>query len=325
MFEILGRNEHVVDVTQKALEMFSKKAAKKADPPGGTIPTTLTQQTVVNEFLPQISLKELNSTLNGFSDFFTRYYKSDTGVKAAEWLYGRYSHFINVSHSKATIQYFDITQGPQPNVIARIPGIGKNSNERVILGGHLDSVTWPNYLSRSPGACDDASGSSVVLEVFRVLVENGWQGSRTVEFHGYAAEEVGLLGSQAIADNYAANNIPVAGMLQLDMVGYPKPNANQELVIDLSYTNKSLNNLLQLCAEQYATIGWTNGNCGYACSDQASWTDAGYAASFGTESGKYQWIHTAQDTPDRLNVGYMSQFARMALGFVVEMGAYAQE
>lgn len=57
------------------------------------------------------------------------------------------------------------------------------------------------------------------METFRVLVEQNFQGLRAIEFHGYSAEEVGLRGSQAIAESYQAQNIKVAGMLQLDMTG----------------------------------------------------------------------------------------------------------
>jgi Zn-dependent M28 family amino/carboxypeptidase len=60
-----------------------------------------------------------------------------------------------------------------------------------------------------------ASGSSSVLEVFRVLASNGFRGSRSIEFHAYAAEEVGLLGSQAIASTYQKEGKVVAGMMQL--------------------------------------------------------------------------------------------------------------
>jgi Zn-dependent M28 family amino/carboxypeptidase len=60
-----------------------------------------------------------------------------------------------------------------------------------------------------------ASGSSSVLEVFRVLASNGFRGDRSIEFHAYAAEEVGLLGSQAIASTYQKEGKVVAGMMQL--------------------------------------------------------------------------------------------------------------
>ena len=53
----------------------------------------------------------------------------------------------------------------------------------------------------APGADDDASGIATLTEVIRVALANGWKPKRTVKFMGYAAEEVGLRGSNAIAQN----------------------------------------------------------------------------------------------------------------------------
>jgi len=305
------------------LRVVTKIRKTAVNPPNGTIPSKLTQQGLVHELIPEISTDYLQELDQSLANYFTRYYKSQTGVQAAEYLHNRYRALINNVTSKyTTVQYFNITQGPQPNVICRIQGTGTNANERVIIGGHLDSVTWPNPANRSPGADDDGSGSSTVFEIFRVLALNNWRGSRTVEFHGYAAEEVGLLGSQAIADSYAAQNIPVVGMLQLDMVGYPNPSKAQSVVIDLSYTTPQLNKFLEKCANEYCAIPWVNGECGYACSDQASWTEAGYPASFLNENGKYPYIHTSQDSTSHIDYDYMSEFAKLGLGFVVELAAY---
>ena len=43
----------------------------------------------------------------------------------------------------------------------------------------------------------------------------GWKPSRTVEFHTYAAEEAGLLGSQGVAQAYQKAGIKVYSMMQL--------------------------------------------------------------------------------------------------------------
>jgi len=55
------------------------------------------------------------------------------------------------------------------------------------------------------------------MEAFRVLVSNNFKPNATVEFHLYAGEEMGLLGSQAIAKAYRDQGVKVRGMLQLDM------------------------------------------------------------------------------------------------------------
>lgn len=86
----------------------------------------------------------------------------------------------------------------------------------------MDSINHqlPNAASaRAPGADDDGTGSVNAIEAFRVLVQTGFKPSTPVEFHWYAAEEVGLLGSLAIATSYRSVNTPVKAFMQLDMSG----------------------------------------------------------------------------------------------------------
>ena len=42
---------------------------------------------------------------------------------------------------------------------------------------------------------------------------------RPIEFHWYAAEEVGLIGSLAVAEDYAKRKISVVSMLNMDQSG----------------------------------------------------------------------------------------------------------
>lgn len=82
----------------------------------------------------------------------------------------------------------------------------------------MDSINRTDPLNgRAPGADDDGSGTVNVMEAFRVLVSNGFKPRSTVEFHLYAGEEAGLLGSQAVSQAYRATNVPVKGMFNLDM------------------------------------------------------------------------------------------------------------
>jgi leucyl aminopeptidase len=63
-----------------------------------------------------------------------------------------------------------------------------------------------------------------ILEAFRVLLTDktvaAGQAPNTIEFHFYAGEEGGLLGSQAIFKQYSQQKKVVKAMLQQDMTGY---------------------------------------------------------------------------------------------------------
>ena len=84
----------------------------------------------------------------------------------------------------------------------------------IIVGAHQDSANYDFPLLPAPGADDDGSGTVTILEAFRVLVQAGFKPKLPVEFHWYAAEEGGLLGSQDIASEYVHQRKDVGAMIQ---------------------------------------------------------------------------------------------------------------
>jgi len=205
----------------------------------------------------------------------------------------------DICKTKCSVEFFSHTW-LQPSVIARIPGA---SDERVILGAHLDSIVTGN-VNNAPGADDDASGVAGVLEVARLLVESNLQFNRTLEFHFYSAEELGLWGSQAIANAYAKENVNVYAMIQYDMIGYCSPLLEGKLerppalVLD-EFVDRDLTLCLFKIGEQAVGRKFDETACGYACSDHGSWTRAKYRSAFPKECDRrFQnpYIHTLRDT-----------------------------
>lgn len=90
------------------------------------------------------------------------------------------------------------------NVIAEIPGTDLK-DEVVMLGAHLDS--WQG----ATGATDNAAGSSVMMEVIRILKTLGVQPRRTIRIALWSGEEQGLLGSR----NYVKNTFGDRTTMQL--------------------------------------------------------------------------------------------------------------
>jgi len=247
----------------------------------------------------------------------TRYYTSQTGRDAAQDISNTFMQYKN-QHNRQDIKV-DFFQHSwiQPSVIARIEGSGPNKNELVIIGAHEDSIS---FSGNAPGSDDDASGVSVILETYRILVSNGFVPSRTIEFQTYAAEEVGLRGSQDIANNYARNNIDVYGMMQLDMTMYPGNNRRVGVITD--FTDPQLSAFLRKLVTAYSAIPFVDTRCGYGCSDHASWNRAGYSACFpfeGDFNSANPRIHTPNDLINILSIDHGAEFVKIAVGFLVEM------
>ena len=276
-------------------------------------------------------LKELDrdlmkSHLETFTAFHTRYYKSDTGRQSSEWLYGQ----VNETLTKAgagIVQYFKHPWG-QNSIIATLPG---RSEKTVVIGAHQDSINLflPSFFA-APGADDDGSGTVTILEALRVLLldEDILHGKaeNTVEFHWYSAEEGGLLGSQAIFSAYEKEGRDVKAMLQQDMTGYTHATIAagepESVGVITDFVDPGLTTFIKKVVDTYCTIPWIETKCGYACSDHASASKAGYPSAFVIESDfKYsdKKIHTTEDKIEFLDFKHMLQHARLTLGLAYEL------
>ena len=104
------------------------------------------------------------------------------------------------------------------NIIATLPGKDKILKEEyVVIGGHYDSVH--NTLGAiHNGADDNASGTSMVLELFEKFAASN-SNKRTLVFMAFGGEELGLLGSKYFVNNPTIDLSKVQLMVNLDMVG----------------------------------------------------------------------------------------------------------
>jgi len=98
------------------------------------------------------------------------------------------------------------------NVIAELPG--KNADNVVMAGAHLDGVT------AGPGINDNGSGSAALLET--ALMMANLKPENTLRFAWWGAEELGLIGSTAYVEGLSQAELDrIALYLNYDMVGSP--------------------------------------------------------------------------------------------------------
>lgn len=285
---------------------------------------TLDREHVVTALLPAVDDERILETIAALSSMKNRYYLSDEGANASLWLKDRWEGLAKqAGRSDVKVELFD--QGyPQKSVIMTIPGTTKAS-EVIVIGGHLDSIALGGRSADAPGADDDASGTATVTEIARVLLESGYRPERTIQFMAYAAEEVGLRGSQAIARDYKKRGVNVVGALQLDMTNYQgSDDADVWLIED--FTSAAQNEFLRALMRHYLPeVVFASDRCGYACSDHASWHRQGVPASMPFEARSKQMnksIHTRNDTLERSdnNAAHALKFARLGVAYAVEMG-----
>lgn len=282
-------------------------------------------QATVAPVLSQMQAGNIAVTIGDLSSFVNRFYTTTGGTDASNWLRTKWAGMAT-GRSDITVTQFAHTGYPQKSVIFTIAGTD-NAAQVVVLGGHLDSTigSGTGETSRAPGADDDASGIASMTEALRAMIASGYKPRRTINMIGYAAEEVGLRGSQAIAQNFKANNVSVVGVMQLDMTNYK--GAANDIYIFTDYTDSLQNDFVGKLITAYQptlTIGYDR--CGYGCSDHASWTAQGYPASMpfeATMSSSNRSIHTVNDTyaTSGNQANHALKFARLAASFAMELGS----
>ena len=274
--------------------------------------------TTVDSLLSELTASNITATIDSLASYHNRYYTQQSGADAANWLKNKWS---NMASERADISIdFYQHSWKQPSVIATITGT-TNSEEIVIVGGHLDSINGGNpNTGRAPGADDNASGIAVITETLRAIIATGFKPQRTIKIIAYAAEEVGLRGSKAIAQSYKAAGSSVVGVVQFDMTAN-KGSADKDIVFMTDYTNDGQNQfLVQLIDTYLPGISYGFDQCGYGCSDHASWHNEGYATSMPFESrmndinGK---IHTDNDST--YNVNHIVNFTKLSMSYIGEL------
>jgi len=304
---------------QKRSAAFLLKHRKSLSKPGRQAVFQETRYSgEVNQLFTRINPQMMWNNLSTLSNFKDRYANSANGQKAAYWLKAQVEG-IAAEYQRDDVTIFFVQTGDyykQPSLVVKV---GTSDDPGIVVGGHMDTLSsrWEN----KPGADDDGSGSVTVLETARTILSSGMHFKKPIYFVWYAAEEMGLVGSRYVVRHFVNNHIPVDAVIQMDMTGYAYKNQPTMWLIN-DHVDSVLTNYLQTLIETYIKVPVRRTACGYACSDHASWTAAGFSASMPSESAFDDMnpdIHTSKDTMEKLSLKHMTNYTKLAVAFAVEM------
>jgi len=109
---------------------------------------------------------------------------------------------------------------PTANVVAELPGRGPRAGEAIAVGAHYDhlGIGPPvNGDSIYNGAEDNASGVACMLAAAEAVAGSGVRPERTIVFAAFAAEELGLQGSEWLVRHPPAG-LRLAGAFAMDVL-----------------------------------------------------------------------------------------------------------
>jgi hypothetical protein len=183
---------------------------------------------------------------------------------------------------------------------------GRDSNltaEAVVIGAHYDHLGLGEKNSLAPsqagkihaGADDNASGTSVLLELARTLGERKRDLRRSIVFLAFSGEELGLLGSAYYTKNPEWPLEKTIVMINLDMVGRPK---DGKLIIGGVGSSPGFKEIVEKANRTGLKVSTTAGAFG-GSSDHISFYVKNIPVLF-FFSGLHADYHKPSDTPDKI-------------------------
>lgn len=265
-----------------------------------------------------VDTARIRTTMQSLEHQGTRFHNSDSGQATPSLVADIFQEADPSGNLSLAITFSDHALTPQKSVIAKI--VGQNPElPHIIVGSHLDSIHGNpgSNQEEAPGADDNASGVAVIAEVIRVLSSANAQFSRTIEFHAYAAEEIGLVGSSNIASSYRSKSQRVAMMMQLDMTSYSSDPNSETIYLVEDDTSPLPNASTARLIETYLGGDYSFGQIGGGgTSDHRSWSIQGFQTVFPFENPQdfNPLLHTPDDTTANANnLPLTGRFAKLVL------------
>ena len=260
-----------------------------------------------DSLVDRISMDSLLSYDQRLVAFQTRYIYADSINAVRDWLVNKFIEFGYTDVSTQPLYY----NGWLYNVVAVKQGYAE-PDKVIVVGGHYDSVVYgesPGAYVYAPGADDDGSGTSLTLELARILAD--FPCRKTIIFMPFTAEEVGLIGSGYAASEFAANGTDLEVMYNFDMVAYTGTNPVWGISLssgaNSSYRSVSYDAMNRVSSAVPIITGLGTS------SDHASFHEAGFNVVDHIENEfNYPGWHTNLDLISEMNFPFFTEVARGA-------------
>jgi Peptidase family M28 len=285
---------------------------------------------LVHLIVDQVNSTRLKNWIDNLSSFQTRHTKSEYIEDVAYWLKNELQSICN-----GRVYFHNFTQSDQgksyslKNIICDqgLASTNEDKGHNVLISAHYDSrmedINQSN--ARAPGADDNASGVAAVLELARVLSKVDLKNN--IQFVLFSGEEQGQWGSSAYVKQHQTNNTKLDLAMNLDMVGYPSLGLGKVIIeYDLGNKNTTNDEYSKNVAKFIAQIDseYTNleaslrqlGKTDLIPFEAIGKTIIGFHDGGSELNPNY---HSISDTPDTLDIGYLTSTTKLALATILNL------
>ena len=281
----------------------------------------------IAQIIQRVNVDSVSSHILRLQNFWTRHYKTDSMYKARLWIKSKFeSYSLNVNEY---IFFYPDTLTEQANIIATKYGLVDTLNP-IVLCAHYDSrgANWGNPpYGPAPGADDNASGVSFLLEIARIIKDIDFD--YTIKFIAFACEEPGLIGSYRYSNYFYSKGGRMKYLFNADMIGGDGSKTNNIVIVERDQGNQNDTNdvksyafadTLSTMYSLYTTLSTTYGNI--FASDYMPFEAYGYT-TFGVFEYNFSSVyHSAYDVIDSLDVDYATEIIKGALAFILHTAKF---
>lgn len=289
----------------------------------------------VQEIVNQVSQVQYTEYVQTLEDFVTRNTNTAGCDNAAAWILSQFQDL----GLDAYYTNFNVGGNTKHNVVGELTGL-LYPDSIIFITAHYDATAGSPWSPEpvAPGADDNGSGTSCVLECARILSQYNYE--KTIRFVTFAGEEQGLYGSEDYVQELMAAGTLVVGSFNYDMIAWsgsdPPP---PDMVIYSDYNPRSLA-MADKVAEAITTFVPTaiepdiDISPTMTGSDHAPFWDVGWPAICGIEEQAWgpdfnPYYHSVNDLVVNCDLEYATNCTRAAIAAladyaipIVEAGPY---
>ena len=196
------------------------------------------------------------------------------------------------------------------NILVHLPA-STPSDETILVGAHLDSV-------RNPGADDNNSGTVAVLEAARVLQQLKDRKVNLI-FAWFDEEELGLVGSRALAREYKKQGKKLASVHTLDMVGW---DSDQDNAIEIEQPDGELWDYYQMVNKSHELnlplIRTSSGDTDHVAFRNEGFKSVGLCEEWVSKDTTPHY-HRRSDQFGTLNFNYLTNVTRLMVATISDL------
>jgi hypothetical protein len=293
--------------------------------------------------LDEVNSTKLKEYIDILSSFHTRHTKSSYIENVAYWLKnelqnlceGRvFFHNYTQSDQNQTFNLKNIICSSKQDLASSSPS--PHYNKTIIIGAHYDSraKNINNTDARAPGADDNASGVSALLELVRILSPLNLK--YNLEFVLFSGEEQGLWGSKNyvkyLDDNNRTKTVDL--YINFDMLAYtPSNETKNKVILEYDIGNKYVQNdknsknvalFIKQIASNYTDLEAVLSkleNSDFISFEAFNHTVIGIHDGGAKKNPHYD---KSSDTPDTLNIKYLTSITKIVLATILELDRLSQ-